>query len=496
MALSRTAPNPGGVAVTSSDWIRVRDLFERALDERPADAVAWLNQEPELDSSLKAEVISLLEHHERAGAFLSDAAGVAAELLEDPPLIAGRVLGPYTIVREAGRGGMGRVYVATDSRLGRTVALKAVRRPTDSAQRERLRREARAAAALAHPGICTVFALEELDGDLFIASEFIEGRTLRQETAGGPRPTAGQALEAARQIVAALAAAHGAGIVHGDLKPDNVMRSYDGRLKILDFGLARSESAGAELASASDAAAAAGTPGYMAPEQLNGRPRDARADVFAFGVLMYEYVSGVHPFAAPTPLGMATQVLEHEPPPLLEVRPDLPPALRTVIERCIRKAAIERFATAADIVQALATDPPTVPRARALAWWRAHQIIIVVLYAVASIAAWRIKEAFGGATTTVFLVIGIAASIAAVFRGHLLFTERVNRSGLGPERQRAGPVTMAIDLLMAAGLAVDGSLIARSAPLATVLTVALGVGLALARMVLEPSTTSAAFDDH
>src|SRR5262249_35273706 len=140
-----------------------------------------------------------------------------------------------------GRGGMGRVYLASDARLGRTVALKvlAPHLVRDPGHRERLRREARAAAALTHPGICTVYALEEIDGQLFIASEVVEGRTLREEIAHARRPDPGEVVRMARDLASALAAAHAVGIVHRDLKPDNVMRTLDGRLKILDFGLAR-----------------------------------------------------------------------------------------------------------------------------------------------------------------------------------------------------------------------------------------------------------------
>ncbi len=483
--------------MTESDWARVRDLFERALDQNQSEALVWLDREAGGDAPLRAEVVSLLEHHRQAGAFLSEPVAVEPTASDHPTLEPGHVIGPYTIVREAGRGGMGRVYVATDARLGRTVALKAVRAQlADSAQRDRLRREARAAAALTHPGICTVYALEEIDGDLFIASELIEGRTLRQEMASGGHPSGSDALQTAREIAAALAAAHAAGVTHGDLKPENIMRAYDGRLKILDFGLARVEPASLDLQAMHDTrvGAIAGTPGYMAPEQLNGRPRDARADVFAFGVLMYEYACGTHPFDASTPLGMAVRVLESDARPITAVRPDLPPALATVIERCLRKAAGDRFASAAEIVQALSHDTHAVPRARVATWWRAHQLIVVGLYSVASIAAWQIKEVRGGSTTVVFLMVGVTATVAAVFRGHLLFTERVNGAGLMAERRRTAPVTLAVDLLMAAGLAVDGAIMASSAPLPAVLTLALSVGLVLARLVVEPSTTAAAFD--
>jgi serine/threonine protein kinase len=231
--------------VTAQQWQRVRTLFERALDEQPPEIGAWLAREAADDPAVLAEVASLLDHHSRAGSFLADpaAARMPHLLAPEKALTSGQQVGPYTVVREIGRGGMGRVYLATDARLGRTVALKALPPDvTDSpAQRERLRREARAAAALTHPGICTVYALEELEGELFIATEYVDGRTLREEIAGERRATPGELLTTARELAEALASAHHKGITHRDLKPENVMRNASGHVKILDFGLARME---------------------------------------------------------------------------------------------------------------------------------------------------------------------------------------------------------------------------------------------------------------
>ncbi len=487
--------------MSREQWSRVRELFERALGQDPTDAAAWVKREANGDSSVIAEVLSLLRHHAEAGAFLAEPATGCIELLrEEPPLIPGQVVGSYTIVREAGRGGMGRVYVATDARLGRTVALKALRPQAgnEAELRARLRREAQAAAALAHPGICTVYALEEFDGELFIASEFVDGGTLREEIQSGRTPAGHDVLQTAREIAAALACAHEAGITHRDLKPENVMRAKDGRLKILDFGLARVDrglpASGGSPVRDTRPDMLMGTPGYVAPEQLNGQPADPRSDVFAFGVLMYEYACGTHPFGAATQLGVAARVLEGEPPAIHGLRPDLPSSLVSVIERCLQKSPGARFSSAAEIVREIERDVAR-PRAKAATWWRAHQVILVALYFVASGVAWRIKESNGGVTAAVFLTIGIAASVAGVFRAHLLFTERVNSAGLAEERRRAAPVTLAVDLLITVALACDGAILARAAPLAAVLTIALGIGLLLARLVLEPSTTTAAFGD-
>jgi hypothetical protein len=487
--------------MTEAQWQQVRDLFERVLEEEPAQVSAWLDGEAVADAEVRAELASLFEHHSRAGSFLMDSAAARLpELLsEDRVLEPGQVVGFYTILREAGRGGMGRVYVATDSRLGRTVALKALRPglTADPMQRERLRREARAAAALEHPGICTVYALEEFDGELFIATEFVDGHTLRDEITRGLRPSADEAMSTAREIGAALATAHARGITHRDLKPENVMRTRDGRLKILDFGLARVDSPQPDPLAlrVTDPSVVVGTPAYMAPEQLNNLPIDARADVFAFGVLMYEYTSCTHPFAAPTPFAVIGRVLESEPAPIERVVPQLPVPLAAVIARCLRKAPGARFASAAEIVDAL--ESADAPSAVPMNWWRMHQLVIMGLYVVASVLAWQIKEWFQGAATPVFIAICIAGVVGGVFRGHLLFTERVNRAGLTAERLRTRRAVQATDVLMALTLAMDGLLVAPTEQLLAVVTLGLATGILLANLVLEPATTTATFGpDH
>lgn len=494
--------------MTPAQWQRVRTLFEQALEAEPVEVGLWLDREAGDDGAVRAEVASLLEHHTRVGAFLAEPIGdrMPDLLVEERALSPGQTVGPYEIVREVGRGGMGRVYLATDTRLGRTVALKALlpHVTSDPSQRERLRREARAAAALTHPGICTIYALEEFEDELFIAAEYVDGETLRQEIARGRRPSPPVALQAARDLAAALASAHAKGITHRDLKPENVMRTADGRLKILDFGLARFEPAAGPPAATTPGSgrleermtrpgALLGTPGYMAPEQLNGQPGDARADVFAFGVLMYEYASGAHPFEAATPLAVAARVLEGEVRPIETWSPDMAPQLAAAIRRCLRKAPGERFASAAEIVEAVARDAEPAPRAQVTRWWRAHHVIVVALYFLASALAWQIKEWHQGSNTWIFVAIGVAAAVGGVFRGHLLFTERMNGGGLTDEQRRAAPATLVVDLAIALALFADGLILSAVRPLAGVLTIALAVGIALARVVVEPSTTAAAF---
>ncbi len=447
-------------------------------------------------------MLSLLQHHSGAGSFLS--APVVERLPDllsgDRTFDPGTALGSYTIQRELGRGGMGRVYLAIDTKLGRTVALKAVasRFTGDPSQRERLRREARAAALLAHPGICTVYALEEIDGELYIASEFIDGRTLREEIAQGDPPPLDMLVQTARELSDALGAAHAKGVTHRDLKPENVMRTVDGRLKILDFGLARLDtpSAGGAAARVTQPGALIGTPAYMAPEQLNGELADARTDVFALGVLLYEYACGVHPFEAPTPLAIAARVLESDVRPIESVRPDVPASLAAVVERCLRKTPPDRFQSAGDVAAALTRGKNVAPIRAVRTWWRGHQLALIGFYFVACIVGWWVKEWRHGFTDSVFLVLGVMATIGGVFRAHLVFTERMNPRLLHAESRRATPILLAVDLLIAAALLSDGVAAASMRPLVGVLTFALAVGIALARLVVEPATTRGAFDRY
>ena len=472
--------------MTAEQWQRVRTLFEAAIDRDPSEVASWLDHQADDDGMVRAEVRSLLAHHSRAGEFLSQPVGDRVpELLgpdsDDQGLAPGTQIGSYTVVREIGRGGMGRVYLASDARLGRMVALKALAPHLlrDPLQRERLRREARAAAALTHPAICTVFAFEEFDGQVYIVTEFVDGVTLGDEIRSRTTPPrAGDILRTARDLAGGLGAAHAAGIVHRDLKPDNVMRTSDGRVKILDFGLARSQASAAAGASfATRPGVLVGTPGYIAPEQLAGERGDARADVYAFGVLMYEYACGMHPFVSGAPRKV--------------------PAIDAVVRRCLRQLPEERFSSALDIVVALDTaapDPALLStRSR---WWRTHQTVVVLMYLAGSIAAWQIKDWIETpVTVAAFVAAGATATIGGVLRGHLVFTAWINPAELPEERRRALRPTRLADRLFATLLIVDGVIVAQVRALPAVLTISLAVGIAVASIVLEPATTRAAFGE-
>jgi len=483
---------------------RVRDLFEAALDREPGAVHDWIAREAADDPIVRDEVLSLLANHSQAGEFLSQpiAERVPDLLADDQPLAPGDKVGAYTIVRELGRGGMGRVHLASDERLGRTVALKALapHLVRDPAQRERLRREARAAAGLTHPGICTVYALEEVDGELYIASEYVDGHTLGEEIRSGRTPASRDVLRTARDLADALASAHAKNIVHRDLKPDNVMRTAAGRLKILDFGLARIDNPDRIVPAtiATQPGLLIGTPAYMSPEQINGQAVDARADVFAFGVLLYEYACGVHPFLGSTTLATVARVLESDARPIAAHCPEISSGLADVISRCLRKAPAERYGTAAEIAAALAAigDAAPVP-ARSTTWWRTHQMVVSVLYIAAAVLAWQIKEWLETpVTVSIFLALGACATIGGVLRGHLAFTDWMNRAHLLAERKRTARATRLIDLTASVLMFTDAALIARQQALPAVFSLSLALGIALAALLLEPATNRAAFGEE
>jgi serine/threonine protein kinase/Tfp pilus assembly protein PilF len=274
------------------------------------------------------------------------------------PITPGSRLGPYEIVAAIGAGGMGEVYRARDPRLGREVAIKVL--PEDVAQDAdrlaRFEREARTVAALNHPNIVVLHSIETDQGTRFLTMELVEGQTLDRQIMIGGLPLA-RVLDLAIPIADALVAAHGRGVVHRDLKPGNVMVTRDGRVKVLDFGLARPAADGGLHASQAATVAnpisslgdVVGTVPYMAPEQLRGEPVDSRADLFSFGIMLYELVTGRRPFGGATSAEVGSAILRDAPAPVQSLRPDLPSDLGRIIGRCLEKDPERRVQTAKDV---------------------------------------------------------------------------------------------------------------------------------------------------
>ena len=282
------------------------------------------------------------------------------------PLAPGSRLGPYEILAPIGAGGMGEVYRARDTRLGREVALK-ILSADFSKDPDRLRRfeqEAQAASALNHPNILVIYDIGASDGSPYLVSELLEGTTLRERLHAGSVLSSNKALDYALQTAQGLAAAHEKGIVHRDLKPENLFLTTDGRIKILDFGLAKlieSRNA-AENQTATPTKTRhtlpntlLGTVGYMSPEQASGRQVDFRSDQFSFGVLVYEMVSGKRAFQRATSPETLTAIIREDPEPLGSLSPQTPGPFRWLIERCLSKDANDRFASTRDLARELET---------------------------------------------------------------------------------------------------------------------------------------------
>jgi len=472
--------------VTPEQWARLKVLFSGALDQPAERRQDWLTLHAQGDELLAREAGALLLAHDTAGAFLEEPAVVdPADLAGVDELPSGMRIGSYEIEQEIGRGGMGVVYLARDLRLGRRVALKALPRLHDSnaALRERLRREARAAANISHTAIATVYALEEVDGRLFIASEYIEGHSLRSDIERGPLART-RAIGIAADIVRALCAAHHAGVIHRDLKPENVLITNTGTVKVVDFGIAHVENVNTRLTREGETV---GTPAYMAPEQWIGSTVDARADIYALGVILAEMLTGQHPLA-PGQRSMlmsaseiAWRCIQADPNDRYQSARDL-------------LAALERdLASANAVAQSMAPDAPSTSPARW--WWGFHQAMVSIVYAVMVWPTWLARNVIGGQEgNAVFVTVLAAAIVAVTLRLHLWFTSRLYPAELAWARARATRWVLVSDAFFAIGLVVAGVLVGDARPALAVTEIAVAVGAAAAFAVIEPATTRAAFD--
>jgi serine/threonine protein kinase/dienelactone hydrolase len=305
----------------------------------------------------------------------------------------------YLIEGEIGRGGMGVVYRAVDTRLGRPVAIK-VLPPEATADAERHRRfvrEAQSASALNHPNIVTVYEIGEDAGTTFIAMELVDGTPLDRLLAQGPVPIA-TALDYAVQIASALAVAHGSGIIHRDIKPANIVITRDGRAKVLDFGLAKliqlAPTEATLTAVATEPGMVMGTASYMSPEQAEARPVDARSDIFSFGAVLYEMLAGRRPFSGSTHIGVITSILRDEPPPVRSARPDTPAEVGAIIQRALAKDPASRYPDASAMRAELATAHARLTRSPESVW-RGPKVLVpagLLLIAAISFGTWQTMQ--------------------------------------------------------------------------------------------------------
>ena len=343
--------------MTPARWAQIKGLFRLALDTPESERPRFLESACVGDADLRTEVERMLAGNEEPG--WQNPAGKLFEVTAE--LAPGDTLGHYRIEARLGEGGMGVVYKAHDSHLHRSVALKVLppEKVADPERKRRFVREARAASALNHPNIVTVHDIDQSDGVDFIAMEYVEGKTL-DKTIGRRGLKLDLALKYAIQIADALAKAHAAGIVHRDLKPGNVMVTEDGRVKVLDFGLAKltETTAGPEDETrterqSTELGVIVGTASYMSPEQAEGKKVDARSDIFSFGSLLYEMLTGRRAFRGDTPALTLAAILKEEPPALSTIAKDISRELGRIVARCLRKDPNRRFQHMDDVKIAL-----------------------------------------------------------------------------------------------------------------------------------------------
>ena len=339
--------------MTPERWQQIESVFHAALERQPEERAAFLDQACGSDVPLRKEVEALLETDaEQESAVGLIPSLVAADWISEGEnkRLVGQVIGRHRVLAPLGSGGMGDVYLAEDSTLGRKVALKLL--PAQfTRDPERLRRfaqEARSASALNHPNIITIYEIGQWEETQFIAMEYIEGETLREHMRKG-RALLPEILEIGTQVAGALAAAHAAGIVHRDIKPANIMVRTDGYVKVLDFGLAKLTATVSAQADRTDLGRVMGTINYMSPEQALGQPLDHRTDIFSLGVVLYEIATGQRLFEGKSEAAIYDSILHKNPPAVREFAPATPAEFDHVVQRALAKDPARRYQTAADL---------------------------------------------------------------------------------------------------------------------------------------------------
>jgi serine/threonine protein kinase len=400
--------------MTPERWQEIEAVLQAALDRPSLERNSFLEDACATDQELKEEVNSLISAYEEADDFIEQPA-IATDahvfVGSDSDLNIGREIGPYRIIERLGAGGMSEVYLAQDLRLGRRVALKLL--PAYfAADDERLRRfqsEARAASALNHPNILTIYEVGENAGVYFIATEFIDGQTIR-ELIRKHELSVADVLDCVEQVASALAAAHAAGIVHRDIKPENIMRRPDGLVKILDFGIAKlmepeafecvNQTGG--FRTHTEAGLVMGTANYMSPEQARALPVDERTDIWSLGVVLYEMLTHRLPFSGMTRMDTMVAILDREPAPLSRVAHETytsAPVLESIVNKCLSKETSNRYRTVGDLLEELKEAreqleiPPTKARSVPFASrWRWPILGVLALLLMATVGGFLYRR--------------------------------------------------------------------------------------------------------
>ena len=342
--------------VSPEQWQEIDELFHAVLTCEAGHRKEFLAAVCGNNESLRLEVESLISFHEESDSFIETPGDVAAEML-GTTFTPGQQIDNYRIIRQLGAGGMGEVYLAVDTKLGRKVALKLLPEvfTKDADRVRRFEQEARAVSALNHPNILTIHEINE-DGWHFIATEYVDGQTLRERLQAGPLAT-NEALNISEQIASALTAAHSEGIIHRDIKPENIMLRHDGIVKVLDFGLAKlvedrvaaPDEPTRSLLNTSGSVLM-GTTHYMSPEQTRGLKIDARTDIFSLGAVLYEMITGEKAFKGETSSDVIASVLTSRTPPLSQFASDVPLELEHLVRKALKKDRGKRYSTASDML--------------------------------------------------------------------------------------------------------------------------------------------------
>ena len=452
----------------------------------------------------------------------------------------GQAVGHYRIEAKLGEGGMGVVYRALDTHLDRPVAIKILRADatTNPERRRRFQQEAKAASALNHPNIVHIYDIGLSDSTDYIAMEFVDGRTLDQ-LIGKTGLVLRDTLKYATQVADALARAHSAGIVHRDLKPANIIVAEDGRVKLLDFGLAKLTETTIDAAVDSEVGTATmtaredvqteegtivGTVAYMSPEQAEGKKVDARSDIFSFGSVLYEMVTGRRPFEGANKISTLAAILHKEPPPLAEVAPHLPAELEIIISRCLRKDLDRRAQHAGDIKvaleelredsasgklshasQAAATreeQPGMAGKlfgpadARPYRLWKLLHIGMCLRCALLVYLAWRFKSVTSGKwSTALFFSILLCSAIQSIMAAVLLFARSINREFLLMEVRKFAPWLRAFGLANSALAMIITVWIAEGHTILAALTACVGIVIGVKALTVKPALDRVAIYD-